>query len=124
KAIPVLVEALRTDPMVPPAQVALGLGSPWALLAVWRDFVTQHRRALAALGAIGPEALDVVLDALANRNADVRELAAGVLGALGYRDKRVVVPLVAALRDPEPGVRMQAAWALKNLAPDAHLILP
>lgn len=123
-ALPLLAKALQTDPVAPPGQVVLGLGSPWALLGVWRDFAAEHRRAIDALGKINLEALDTLLAALKNPNADVRAQAAGQLGLLGYRDKRVVVPLVDALRDPEDDVRKQAGWALQQLLPDARLVIP
>lgn len=123
-AVPVLAQPLATDPAAPPGQVVLGLGSPWALLGVWRDYAAEHRRALAALGAIGPDALDVLLAALKNPNADVRQQAVGMLGELGYRDRRIILPLVETLRDPEDVVRQQAGWTLQQLLPDAREMLP
>lgn len=123
-AIPTLAESLRTDPVDPVAQVARGLGSPWAMLAAWHDYPEQHRRALRSLGKIGPDALDQIVIALHSPNGDIREQAAGVLGAIGFRDRRVLVPLVEAMRDPEAGVRHQAGWALKELAPEPRILMP
>ena len=91
-AIPTLAEALQTAPTDPAAQVMRGLGSPWAMFAAWHDYPEQHRRALRSLGKIGPDALDQIVAALHSPNSDIREQAAGVLGAIGFRDRRVVVP--------------------------------
>jgi HEAT repeat protein len=77
-----------------------------------------------ALGKIGPDALDALLGALDSRYPDVREHAAGVLGSLGFRDRRIVVPLADRLRDPSDSVRAQALWALNALSPEARLLLP
>jgi len=123
-AIAALAEPLATNPVLPSGQVVAGLGSPWALLGVWRDYAADHRRALKALGDIGPEALTVLLAALKNPNADVRQAAAGELGRLGLRDRRIVGPLAEALSDPEDVVRHQAGFALRALAPDTRLLLP
>jgi HEAT repeat protein len=123
-AIPVLVEAMKGDdgPML--RQVMTGFGSFWAMAAIWHDPAIQRRQAINALGKIGPATLDVLLDALQDRHSDVREQAAGVLGSLGFRDRRIVLPLAERLRDPNDSVRTQAAWALQGLAPDVRLILP
>jgi HEAT repeat protein len=123
-AIPVLVEALKGDdgPML--RQVMTGFGSFWAMAAIWHDPAVQRRQAINALGSIGTETLDVLLDALQDRHSDVREQAAGVLGSLGYRDRRIVLPLAERLRDPSDSVRAQAAWALRGLSPDVRLLLP
>jgi HEAT repeat protein len=123
QAIPTLTEPLATNPVVPPGQVVLGLGSPWALFGVWRDYAADHRRALTALGAIGPDALESLLIALKNPNADVRKLAAGELGELGYRDERIIGPLADAMNDPQDVVRQEAGFALRNLNPDTRLLL-
>jgi HEAT repeat protein len=123
-AIAILAEPLGTNPVLPSGQVVAGLGSPWALLGLWRDYAADHRRALKALGDIGPDALPVLLAALKNPNVDVRQAAAGELGRLGLRDRRIVSPLAGALRDPEEVVRHQAGFALRRLAPDTRLLLP
>lgn len=123
-AVPILAEPLKTDPTAPPGQVVLGLGSPWGLLGVWRDYAGDHRRALNALGQIGLDALDVLLAALKNPNADIRALAAGELGGIGYHDQRIVSPLVAAVRDPEESVRHAACRSIQQLGMDLHYVLP
>lgn len=123
-AIPTLAETLQTAPTDPLAQVIRGFGSPWAMLAAWRDYPEQHRRALSALGKIGPDALDQIVTALQSPNSDIREQAAGVLGAIGYQHRGVILPLVEAMRDPEAGVSRQAGWALKELQPDPRTLTP
>jgi HEAT repeat protein len=124
-AIPVLVEALQTDPATLPAQVVLGFGDPWALLVAWRDFPDIHGHAVKALADIGPDAIPVLLTALHNPNADIRANAAGALGSVGYADERVVTALAAVLRDPDVPVRNQATAALlRDLSADPRLMLP
>ncbi len=123
-AIPTLAQALQTAPTDRAAQVMRGLASPWAMLAAWHDYPGRHRRALQALGKIGPDALDQIVTALHSPNSDIREQAAGILGAIGFRDRRVVIPLVGAMRDPDAAVRQQAGWALGELAPDARTLVP
>jgi HEAT repeat protein len=123
-AIGILAEPLATKPVLPSGQVVAGLGSPWALLGVWRDYAADHRRALKALRDIGPEALPVLLAALKNPNVDVRKLAAGELGRLGLRERHIVGPLAEALSDPEDVVRHDAGFALRTLNPDTRLLLP
>jgi HEAT repeat protein len=47
--------------------------------------------------------------------------AAEALGRLG--DRRAVEPLLASLRDPDPGIREEAVWALGQMG-DARAIAP
>ena len=78
--------------------------------------------AAEVLGRIGvgpPRALAVLTTAMADRDADVRVLAAQALGAL--RDSRATDVLRSAAREDDVRVRAAAALALRRLsaAPDA-----
>ncbi len=96
-----------------------------ALLLEERDPWVRERAALA-LGRIGdPASVELLLEALRDRYARVRQTAAFALGeiedqetlqALGYRsDPRVVPALLAALRDESAMVRARAAEALGKI---------
>lgn len=98
-AVPVLIEAMRTDP----------------------DEFTRTAAAWA-LGEIkDPSAIDALLTALADREvpAEVRGQAAEALACA--RDARVVPALIAALADSEPEVRFFSAFALGQSADAAAL---
>lgn len=70
-----------------------------------------REQAAWALGALdAKDAVEELMQALNDSDADVREQAAWALGAIG--DPRGAAELVGALRDTHDGVRSQAAWAL------------
>lgn len=59
-------------------------------------------------------------------NPSIREDAAHALGGIAMgdsTDRRLLRPLVAALRDPSPGVRGSTAWALGHVG-DARAVKP
>jgi beta-lactamase regulating signal transducer with metallopeptidase domain len=56
-----------------------------------------------------------LIEALADRDADMRTSAAEYLGELG--DPRAVKTLLETLRDPDPEVRAMAVWALDEINP-------
>jgi HEAT repeat protein len=60
-----------------------------------------------------PEALKSLVSALSDRSAEVRELAARLLGSSG--NANVGGALVTCLKDPEPSVRSAAAGALRAI---------
>ena len=62
---------------------------------------------------LGPEAVPVLIAALADRSEKVRHVAADALGQIG--DPRAVPPLAAALKDEAEEVRSEAADALGRL---------
>ncbi|MDD1657267.1 MAG: HEAT repeat domain-containing protein [Methanomicrobiales archaeon] len=66
--------------------------------------------AAAALEAMGSQAVDPLVGALAHPQAEIRQRAAAILGRLG--DPRAVPALRGALSDPDPGVRHAAGEAL------------
>jgi HEAT repeat protein len=69
--------------------------------------------AAAALSRIGAPAVAPLLARLDGDDPDMRQAAAGVLGAIA--DRRAVAPLAARLADPDPNVRAAAAEALGKI---------
>ncbi len=122
-AVPLLVESLRTDDtgIVLPVLMT-GIGSPWAMAALWRDPSIPRQRAITALGQSG--ARQALTDALNDPHADVRAKAAGFVGQLGYRDRRVFDRLGRLLRDPDGSVRQQAGTALLTFAEPRDALPP
>jgi HEAT repeat protein len=75
-----------------------------------------------ALARLGGEAVLPLVARLDGPDADLRQAAASVLGAIG--DRRAVVPLAARLADPDPNVRAGAAEALGKIGgPEAGATL-
>jgi HEAT repeat protein len=69
------------------------------------------------LGAIGSDkAVDALIRALNNPEAQVRSAACHALGAIG--SDKAVDPLIRALDDPEVGVRIEACYALGAIGGD------
>ncbi len=97
-------------------------------------------RACQCLLAIGPQAIPTLCVSLQNRHFLVRSVSAQTLGLLrkqGANISRALPALEAALQDPDPGVRAQAAAVLgvsqrspqtaerpQTYAPRAHLTAP
>lgn len=75
-----------------------------------------------ALSRLGEQAVLPLVARLDGPDADLRQAAANVLGAIG--DRRAVVPLAARLADPDPNVRAAAAEALGKIGgPEAAATL-
>jgi HEAT repeat protein len=73
-------------------------------------------KAAQALGAIGdPRAVDPLIDALRDADADVLEEIPGALASLG--DRRAIEPIAALLGDQRSQVSGNAAEALLSLDP-------
>src|SRR5512136_1902756 len=69
--------------------------------------------ATAALGSLGPEAIDELLRELPSRH---RAVKLGIIEALGeIGDARAMEPLVRELRDPSVEVRWETALALGEI---------
>jgi HEAT repeat protein len=128
------------------ATLALGLAlSPWAPAAAinlnpsieelqeeafvqWRKWIAardpeRRRSAAEGLGSFTerPEAVSLLATALADRDGEVRRLAAASLWQLGDRDAKLdaaLPALRAALGDPLPAVQVQAAGALERAGVD------
>src|SRR5438270_5056112 len=67
----------------------------------------------------GSPAMDLLLAALKDEDADVRIVAAQHLRGEGWRGSEKAAALVDALKDPHSGVRREAAEALCSMASDA-----
>jgi HEAT repeat protein len=80
--------------------------------------VGAREAAAAALARLGAPAVAPLVERLSAEDPDLRQAAAGVLGAVA--DHRAVPPLTARLADPDPNVRAAAADALGKIGgPDA-----
>jgi HEAT repeat protein len=87
--------------------------TPALLACLTEESATMRAIAAEGLGRIGsPEAGPALLERFSDprEDAGVRRMAGGALGAVGYRPALNV--LVAALSDPDAGVRAGAALAL------------
>jgi len=92
------------DQSLPDDRIRAGLVFPF------RGRTAAAREALEKLVERGEAAIPVLARLLGHERAQVRHNAAQALGLLAQPD--IVPPLLAALRDPNPGVRDQVAWAL------------
>jgi HEAT repeat protein len=75
--------------------------------------VGAREAAAAALARIGAPVVPALVERLTTGDPDLRQAAAGVLGAIG--DGRGVAPLTARLVDPDPNVRGAAVDALGRI---------
>lgn len=92
------------------------------VLTMLREGSVQARRAaITVLGLLeSPLAYDGLLNALADRDAEVRQRAIAALGELG--DRRAVPAIEARLRhDTSEGVRTEAAYRLGTLSDEGSL---
>ena len=89
-----------------------GIGEIVRVLAVGPG-VGARAAAAEALARIGAPAVPVLVEQLASEDPDLRQAAAGVLGAIA--DGRGVPPLTARLADPDVNVRAAVADALGKI---------
>jgi HEAT repeat protein len=102
----------------------IGPGDVPGLMRDLRDRDASVRvRAAKALGTLGPAgkpAVPLLVEALKDSDADVRALSLKALRQIGVNTGGGEVGVYAEeLRDPSPGVRLQAAKALGQLGPAA-----
>jgi HEAT repeat protein len=71
-----------------------------------------------------PQAVTLLIEAMAHQDAGVRREAAASLGKLGADSKPAVGLLTQAVRDADPRVRMAAATALGQIGPAAAESIP
>jgi HEAT repeat protein len=110
-AVPALIESLTDDAVVDPA-AGYSIRDD-------RDFVggTVAAYTATALAQIGPGAVPGLIEALRSKNANVRRIAAKVLGKIGPAARQAVPWLRPLLKDEQGGVREAAAQALKQIDP-------
>lgn len=116
KSTPRAAEALiRFGPLATPKLIETLAGKEHGSARLWAARILTATR--------DPAALEALLDALRDRHDLVRIASADALGNIG--DPRALAPLMqAALRDPAPMVRSQAAVASAQLsAADAGSVL-
>ena len=130
-AVPVLVGAL--DSPAPDlrsnAARALGqIGDPQALEALIKllndpEWSVREAAAWGAARMQDPRLIEMLAAALKSPNIATRETAAKAFGQFIFPDKRIIPPLVVALRDEEYTVGEAAAFALATLGADAVIPL-
>src|SRR5579859_4575249 len=133
-AIPILIDHLRHHKdkdlanQAAEALAQIGATSVPELIKVLEDSAPAvQKRALGALGVIGPkakQAVGPVSKFLQNKDAKVRALAAWVLGEMGPAARPVADSLAKALRDADSDARRLAAEALHEIGSDmvSHLL--
>jgi HEAT repeat protein len=112
-----IVFSLGPNPSAP-AQSASDAADAWhrlqtALQQEDSDGRTQVIAALATLGAENPQAVGLIIKALDDHSADVRQLAADKLGEM--KATAAIPRLKTALKDSNPAVSFTAARALWNM---------
>jgi HEAT repeat protein len=80
--------------------------------------------ALRALGAIGPEAVPSLLQALTMTNNNARDTAAFMLTQFREQSAQIVPAFMVYLDDPNPGFRAQVAKDLREFGPAAEPAVP
>lgn len=80
--------------------------------ALRHNYVRIRRDAAAALVEIGSEAVEPLISLLADRDAELRWLAADIIGRIG--DSRGIDPLISALKDEDRSVQGEAKHALRR----------
>lgn len=128
-AVEPLIEALKEeDSWVRPKAAAEALGNirdakaVETLIEALNDKNKNVRKgATRALGKIGQPAVEPLIEVLNDKNKDVREGATRALGNIG--DTKAVEPLIKALEEGDSFVRQQAAEALGKIK-DARTVEP
>ncbi|MDY7024267.1 MAG: HEAT repeat domain-containing protein, partial [Cyanobacteriota bacterium] len=79
--------------------------------------------AVKTLKKIGSPAIPVLIEALHDRDVNVRKNAAFALGSMGAEATEAVPALLSALKDADQAVRMDVAVALRHIGPTSPDIL-
>jgi hypothetical protein len=79
---------------------------------------------LACIGPQAREAIPFLLTSLTDTNKDIRVSSAAVLGEIRGKPGRVVLALMAALHDPDRGVRNITLGALSSFGAEAKAAIP
>jgi HEAT repeat protein len=127
-AVEPLIGVLQDPDMSVRERAAYGLGQLKDPRAIQPLVTAMHAgdsdlcwSAAAALGTIGGEAVEALIDLLRDRDASVRANTAWALGI--PNDPRALEPLINALKDSDPNVRHNSAESLGGLG-DPRAVLP
>ncbi len=108
-----------------PTEVSVrGRSSSEWLNALRSPDTTAREHACEELVASGSEAVPVLIDALGDADAEVRNQAAIMLNRLGGASAPAAPALIAALHDASIGVRIEAAGALGNCDAEPNTVVP
>jgi HEAT repeat protein len=133
RAVPALVQVLRTRRSHLQLEAARTLGQGWLEIGDAREALVEalrsddkllRRAAAEALATLGAEALPELVKLAGNADARLREGAARALGQMGVQARSGVPALTRLLKDPEAAVRTQASLALWHVDQNAELALP
>lgn len=97
--------------------------SPQRLLSGFRQMDLKDT-VIDALARIGADAVDPLVQTLADPDPAVRLAAARALAAIGPEAERSVPALIRALEDRDEAVRQAAARALGQIGPSANEAVP
>jgi HEAT repeat protein len=135
EALPEVTAVLQKPEFAPEAALALSfMGSP--AVAPLRDAISSdepavRREALRSLGklreraSIDPQVVvPMLLDALQDSDASVRNVATTYLGIVRDNPEKAVAGLIKALSDEDAGVRQTAAVALSSYGAQAEPAIP
>jgi HEAT repeat protein len=132
---PVLIAIIRDDKSKVRQQAVSGIGDLGpqgsvvvpALVEMLKDTDPYVRWAAAQSLGFGPaakQALSPLIDALHDRDHNVRGMSAFALGRMGPAAEPAVPSLIRALKDDDKQVCRRAAAALGQLGPAAHDAVP
>jgi HEAT repeat protein len=129
-AVPALLEALRDRDLMVRRWAAFALGeigskaasAAGALVELMRE-PSAATRSISAVGLtrIGAEAVSTLIPALKDADAQVRRLAASILGKCGGDVQPRLIALQAVLADADPLVRQSAHEAIERLRGEGSL---
>ena len=83
-----------------------------------RDAV-RRAEASETLIAMGPEAVDALIQGVSDKNPQIREMSAWTLSEIGVPTDRVVPAVISILADPDENLRVMGSVALQNLGEPA-----
>ena len=83
-----------------------------------RDAV-RRAEASETLIAMGPEAVDALIQGVSDKNPQIREMSAWTLSEIGVPTDRVVPAVISILADPDENIRVMGSVALQNLGEPA-----
>jgi hypothetical protein len=105
---------------------ALGPAAAPAIPALIKMLQDKEVAVIAAsdLYYIGPDVIPPLIEALTNRNAQVRKFAAAILARFPSQIRPAAPLLLSCLKDEDYEVRETAAYALGSIGTDAPTVVP